>query len=83
MLAASIFWQVSGYVAEEKLAIAERYLIPQTREETGVGPEDVNVSPDVIHSLIKWYCRESGVRNLKKMIEKVNEKDKGINLKLR
>ena len=67
-------WQVSGYVAEEKLAIAERYLIPQTREETGVGPEDVDVSPDVIHSLIKWYCRESGVRNLKKMIEKVKKK---------
>ena len=55
------------------MAIAERYLIPQTREETGVGPEDVDVSPDVIHSLIKWYCRESGVRNLKKMIEKVKK----------
>ena len=63
--------QVSGYVAEEKLAIAERYLIPQAREGAGISEDQLTVSGDAIGSLIKWYCRESGVRNLQKQIEKV------------
>ncbi len=63
--------QVSGYVAEEKLAIAERYLIPQARVGAGINEDHLTVSGDVIGSLIKWYCRESGVRNLQKQIEKV------------
>ncbi len=63
--------QVSGYVAEEKLAIAERYLIPQVREGTGISDSQLTVSSDVIGTLIKGYCRESGVRNLQKQIEKV------------
>ena len=63
--------QVSGYVAEEKLAIAERYLIPQAREGTGISNSQLTVSSDVIGTLIKGYCRESGVRNLQKQIEKV------------
>ena len=63
--------QVSGYVAEEKVAIAERYLIPQARQGTGVKEEQLSISSDAIVGLIKWYCRESGVRNLQKQIEKV------------
>ncbi len=63
--------QVSGYVAEEKLAIAERYLIPQARVGAGINEDQLTVSGDSVGSLIKWYCRESGVRNLQKQIEKV------------
>lgn len=63
--------QVSGYVAEEKLAIAERYLVPQAREGSGVKKEQLELTPGAIETLIKWYCRESGVRNLQKQIEKV------------
>lgn len=63
--------QVSGYVAEEKVAIAERYLIPQARREAGISQNQLNLSSEAIESLIKWYCRESGVRNLQKQIEKV------------
>lgn len=63
---------VSGYVAEEKLAIAERYLVPQARKDTGVNTEQLVVMPEAIETLIKWYCRESGVRNLQKQIEKVS-----------
>lgn len=66
--------ELSGYVADEKMAIAERYLAPAARELTGLKDVDVNLSEDAIEELIKSYCRESGVRNLKKQIEKVYRK---------
>ncbi|XP_065572832.1 lon protease homolog, mitochondrial-like [Artemia franciscana] len=66
--------EVSGYVAEEKLAIAKRYLIPQTEKETGVTSDSIDISDDALHKLIKSYCRESGVRSLKKQIGKVFRK---------
>ena len=65
----SFFIQVSGYVAEEKIAIAERFLIPQAREGAGVKEEQLTIASDAIGILIKWYCRESGVRGLQKHIE--------------
>ena len=63
--------EVSGYVSEEKSAIAERYLGPQAKEGSGFGSADVVLEKDAVEVLIKYYCRESGVRNLKKHIEKV------------
>ena len=63
--------QVSGYVSEEKIAIAERYLIPQARQEVGLGEGQAVLERLALESLIKWYCRESGVRNLQKHISKV------------
>ncbi|KAL1139685.1 hypothetical protein AAG570_006663 [Ranatra chinensis] len=65
---------VSGYVAEEKLAIAKQYLLPQAMKESGLKPEQITVLDDSLNSLIKSYCRESGVRNLQKHIEKVARK---------
>ncbi|KAF8175850.1 ATP-dependent protease La [Pholiota molesta] len=66
--------EVSGYVSEEKLAIASRYLAPQAKEQSGLGSVDVTLDMDAVESLIRWYCRESGVRNLKKYIEKIYRK---------
>lgn len=66
--------ELSGYVSDEKMAIAERYLAPAARELTGLKDVDVNLQQDAIEELIKSYCRESGVRNLKKQIEKVYRK---------
>ncbi|GIX69369.1 lon protease homolog, mitochondrial [Caerostris extrusa] len=65
---------VSGYVAEEKIAIAEQYLIPQARVSTGVKEDQVTLNTDALQKLIKSYCRESGVRNLQKHIEKILRK---------
>ncbi|XP_010770927.1 lon protease homolog, mitochondrial [Notothenia coriiceps] len=65
---------VSGYVAQEKLAIAEQYLVPQLRSQCGLTEEKVSISPDALSLLIRQYCRESGVRNLQKQIEKVFRK---------
>ena len=66
--------QLSGYVADEKMAIAERYLAPAAKELSGLKDVDVALGKDAIEELIKSYCRESGVRNLKKQIEKVYRK---------
>ncbi|PIA93055.1 Lon protease, mitochondrial [Cercospora beticola] len=66
--------ELSGYVSDEKMAIAERYLAPQAKELSGLKEVDVNLDKEAILELINKYCRESGVRNLKKQIEKVYRK---------
>ena len=66
--------ELSGYVADEKKAIAERYLAPQAKELSGLKDADVTLDGSAIEELINKYCRESGVRNLKKQIEKVYRK---------
>ncbi|ORY63112.1 Lon protease C-terminal proteolytic domain-containing protein [Pseudomassariella vexata] len=66
--------RLSGYVSDEKKAIADRYLAPAAKELAGLKGADVTLSDEAIDELIKSYCRESGVRNLKKQIEKVYRK---------
>ncbi len=66
--------ELSGYVADEKMAIAQRYLGPAAKELAGLKEVDVDLTKEAIEELIKSYCRESGVRNLKKQIEKVYRK---------
>lgn len=66
--------RLSGYVSDEKMAIAERYLAPQAQELAGLKQVDVELTKAAIEELIKSYCREAGVRNLKKQIEKIYRK---------
>lgn len=63
--------EVSGYVSEEKAVIADKYLGPQAKDASGLKNADVLLESDAVDTLIKYYCRESGVRNLKKHIDKV------------
>lgn len=65
---------MSGYVAEEKLAIAKQYLVPQAMKDSGLNKEQIYIDDSALHALIRYYCRESGVRNLQKQIEKVHRK---------
>ena len=65
---------LSGYIAEEKLAIATKYLAPVAEKECGLEGRGVSLKEDAIMELIKYWCRESGVRNLKKQIEKIYRK---------
>ena len=67
--------EVSGYVSEEKMQIAQRYLAPQAKESSGLKDADIELDKTAIDALIKYYCRESGVRNLKKHIDKVRSSD--------
>lgn len=65
---------MSGYVAEEKLAIAKQYLIPAAMKDSGLTDQQILIEDSALSNLIKAYCRESGVRNLQKHIEKVSRK---------
>jgi ATP-dependent Lon protease len=62
---------LSGYILEEKIAIAQKYLVPVARQEAGLSAEDVEIDESAIKSLSRDYCREAGVRNLKQHVEKV------------
>ena len=48
---------LSGYLAEEKVAIAENYLVKNALQETGLKSDQVQIAPTVYLELIKWYCR--------------------------
>ncbi|KAF9424525.1 hypothetical protein HW555_000336 [Spodoptera exigua] len=63
-----------GYVAEEKLAIAQQYLVPTARKNCGLSDAQLELTAESLHALIRSYCRESGVRNLQKHIEKIARK---------
>lgn len=65
---------LSGYIADEKVAIATKYLAPQAKASCGLENAKVDLTPEAFESLIKNYCREAGVRNLKKFIEKIYRK---------
>jgi Lon-like ATP-dependent protease len=72
---------ISGYVAEEKMVIAQQYLLPQVSEMTGLKLQgDIIIEDPALNKLIKSYCRESGVRNLRKHIEKIFRKAAFINV---
>lgn len=49
----------------------QRYLVPQLRSHCGLTEEKASISSDALSLLIRQYCRESGVRNLQKQVEKV------------
>ncbi|XP_055908010.1 lon protease homolog, mitochondrial isoform X2 [Eupeodes corollae] len=66
--------EMSGYVAEEKVAIARQYLIPAAMKDCGLNESQVQITEEALGKLIRSYCRESGVRNLQKHIEKVVRK---------
>lgn len=66
--------EISGYIEDEKIKIAEKYLAPEARKNAGLENVNVDLTEGAIKALIKNYCRESGVRNLKKQIDKIYRK---------
>lgn len=59
---------ISGYTEIEKLNIVKRYLLNKQMEAHGLKSGDVEIGDDAIYALIRLYTRESGVRNLERMI---------------
>ncbi len=60
--------QVSGYTEEEKVKIAERYLLPKKKKEHGLKEDNLSISEKTVRAVINNYTRESGVRNLEREI---------------
>ncbi|MDE6290478.1 MAG: endopeptidase La [Muribaculaceae bacterium] len=63
--------EVSGYIAEEKIEIAKRHLLPKALSDLGFAPDDVMISNDGLRSIVELYTRESGVRQLDKSIRRL------------
>ncbi|MDR1098824.1 MAG: endopeptidase La [Tannerella sp.] len=66
--------EVSGYIAEEKMQIALKHLIPKQMEAHGIAAGDVKFDKQAVRLIIDSYTRESGVRELEKKIAKVMRK---------
>ena len=60
--------RLSGYSEEEKLVIAERYLVPKQIGEAGLTANEIVVSRDVLRRIVSEYTRESGLRELERLI---------------
>ncbi|EOD08243.1 ATP-dependent protease La [Emiliania huxleyi CCMP1516] len=66
--------RLSGYILDEKMQIANQYLIPAAKKQMGLEEGTMQLPDDAIASLIRWYCREAGVRNLQKHVERICRK---------
>jgi len=65
---------VSSYTEDEKVNIATRYLLPKAIKNSGLKPEEVNVSESAIRDILRYYTREAGVRGLERELSKICRK---------
>jgi ATP-dependent Lon protease len=63
--------EITGYTTEEKIQIAQKYLVPKQLENHGLKPKDLKLADAVIEFMITHYTRESGVRGLDKQVAAV------------
>jgi len=76
--------RIPGYTEDEKTHIARNYLIPKQMEANGLKVEEFAISTSAIRDIVRYYTRESGVRNLEREIAKICRKVvKGLLLKPR
>ena len=85
--------RLSGYTEDEKVNIAERYLVPKAMKENGLKDEELAISDNALTDVIRRYTREAGVRNLERDISKIcrkvvkelisNEKDGAVQVSKR
>ena len=84
--------RLAGYTEDEKINIANKYLLPKQIKDNGVKEKEMNLGDDIIKEVIRSYTKESGVRNLEREISKIarkvvkkvvsgEEKDVNINTK--
>jgi len=66
--------RLSGYTEDEKVNIAQRYLIPKQMENNGIKENEIKIAESVLRDIVRYYTREAGVRNLEREIAKICRK---------
>ena len=66
--------RLAGYTEDEKINIANKYLLPKQIKDNGVKEKEMNLGDDIIKEVIRSYTKESGVRNLEREISKIARK---------
>ncbi len=66
--------RLSGYILQEKIEIAKKYLIPHNRKTMGLKSGDVEFTTEALRTITNGYAREAGVRNLENQIKKILRK---------
>ena len=66
--------RLPGYTEDEKISIANKYLLPKQIKDNGVKEKEMNLNEGIIREIIRNYTKESGVRNLEREISKVARK---------
>lgn len=66
--------RIPGYTEDEKLNIANQYLVPKHIESAGLKKQEVKIQDGVLLEIIRYYTREAGVRNLEREIAKICRK---------
>jgi ATP-dependent Lon protease len=74
--------RLAGYTEDEKVNIAQTYLLPKQRKNNGVKDDEMDIAESAIRGIIRYYTREAGVRSLEREISKICRKViKGVALK--
>src|SRR5512136_2712753 len=66
--------RLSGYTEDEKIAIAKQYLMPKQMKHNGIKPDELHIAESALRDIVRYYTRESGVRNLERDISKICRK---------
>ncbi|WP_290525273.1 endopeptidase La [Alcanivorax sp.] len=66
--------RLSGYITEEKVAIARQHLWPRALDRAGVKPSQLKITDSALRQVTEGYAREAGVRNLEKQLNKIIRK---------
>jgi ATP-dependent Lon protease len=66
--------RIPGYTEDEKLNIAERYLVPKQIKLNGLKKDEISISEDAVIDVIRYYTREAGVRGLEREMAKICRK---------
>lgn len=66
--------RLPGYTEEEKVNIAQKYLVPKAIKQNGLKDGEIEIIPEALHSIVQRYTREAGVRNLEREVNKICRK---------
>ncbi|WP_158903344.1 endopeptidase La [Burkholderia sp. L27(2015)] len=66
--------RLSGYTEDEKISIAQRYLLPKQKKNNGLKESEIVVAEEALRDIIRYYTREAGVRSLEREISKICRK---------